>query len=322
MIGRYIEEGRKLLLERGHSIDVVRGAETGSAYRLNREYIDSIELEMRVFDAPEHPDTALSFFGQSFSTPVMAGALSGLDGIRPDGMAVLASGIREAGACMWAGIGSDEELDSIVASGAPTVKIIKPYKNPDLIFEKLAYAEKAGCLAVGMDVSFFFGSQRGDVVVSRDMMSPKTASEMRGFVEASGLPFVVKGVLSERDAAKALEIGAGAIVVSSHSSNVLDYAVPPLRMLPGIAKLVNGQIPVLIDGDIKSGTDVFKALALGADAVLVGRALLGGLEMDGAAGVTKIVNGINEELRRTMCLTGCRNLGEIDPGILWMKKDL
>ena len=316
MIGNYIEQGRQSLLKR--DIQKIRGTETGTVVSMNRRYIDSIMLEMRMIDAVPDPDTTCSFLGRKFATPVMSGALSGLDNIRPHGMAVLARGMADADACMWAGIGQETELREILATGVPTVKIIKPYKDHDKIFEKIDMAQREGCFAIGMDTSFFYGSQVGEKVIASNIVSPKSAEELKSFIEYSKLPFILKGILSERDADKALNIGASAIVVSHHSGSVMDYAVPPMMILPRIAKLVNNAIPILIDGDIKRGSDVFKALALGADAVLVGRALMAGMELDGSEGVTKVVKGITEELRRIMGQTGCTSLKDIDPSILWV----
>ena len=316
MIGSYIEKGRQQLAERG--IQAVRGAETGTVVRRNREYLDSIEIEMRVLDSTEACDTAFEFLGKRFATPVMAAALSGLNNIRPKGMAVLARGVADAEACMWAGIGQEQELRDVIAAGAPTVKIIKPYRDNGLIFQKLRQAEDAGCFAVGMDIDFFFGGQVGDELVKPSLFSPKSSAQMRKFIEATRLPFILKGVLSERDAEKALELGAAAIVISHHSGSVMDFAVPPLRILPKLASLVQKRVPILVDGGLMHGSDVFKALALGADGVLVGRALLAGLELDGAEGVTKVIGGITEELRRIMCLTGARSLREIDASVLWL----
>lgn len=316
MIGDYIEAGRQSLLAR--DIQKIRGTETGAVVRLNRAYIDSILIEMRMIDTVEHPSTEFELFGKTFATPVMSGALSGLDNIRPRGMATLAQGMKAANACVWAGIGQDHELHDIVSTGAPTIKIIKPYRDHDKIFHKLQVAEEEGCLAVGMDTSFFFGSQVGEKLIAQDLVSPKSSAELHSFMEATRLPFVFKGILSETDARKALDLGAAGIVVSSHSGSVMDYAVPPMRLLPKIAALVKGRIPVLIDGDIKRGSDVYKALALGADGVLVGRALMAGLELDGAEGVTRVVDGITDELRRIMGQTGCACLRDIEPTVLWM----
>jgi isopentenyl diphosphate isomerase/L-lactate dehydrogenase-like FMN-dependent dehydrogenase len=114
-----------------------------------------------------------------------------------------------------------------------------------------------------------------------------------------------------------LAAGASAIVVSHHGGSVIDYAVPPLMILPRIIKLVGGLIPVFVDCGIASGADAFKALALGANAVCVGRAVMGGLAADGSEGVRKVLNGINEELRTIMSLTNSANLKEIDPSLIW-----
>ena len=317
MIGNYIEAGRQRMLERG--IQKIRGTETGNVVRINREFIDSILIEMRMIDAVDQPDTSYSLFGKNFKTPVMSAALSGLDNIKPHGMATLAKGMAAAGACMWAGIGTAAELHDIVSAGAPTIKIIKPYRDEDKIFEKLEQAEKEGCLAVGMDTSFFFGSQVGEQVIARDLVCPKSAAQLRRYIEATKLPFIFKGVLSETDAKKALDLGVGGMVVSSHSGSVMDYALPPMMLLPRIAALTAGRVHLFIDGDIKRGSDVYKALALGASGALVGRGLMAGLEMDGAEGVTKVVEGITEELRRIMGQTGCAALADISPDRLWLR---
>lgn len=172
-------------------------------------------------------------------------------------------------------------------------------------------------LLLGMDTIFVFGGKREDTLIRPDLMGPKTLSEIRSFVEATKLPFILKGILSEQDAGKAMEAGAAAIVVSHHGGAILDYAVPPLKILPRIAKLINGKIPIFVDSGITRGTDVFKALALGANGVLVGRSAMAGLASGGADGVSKLITGTNEELRRVMNLTGCANVGKIDSELIW-----
>jgi 4-hydroxymandelate oxidase len=148
-------------------------------------------------------------------------------------------------------------------------------------------------------------------------MGPKSLSGIRCFVEATKLPFILKGILSEQDTGKALEAGAAAIVVSHHGGAILDYAVPPLKILPRIAKLIDGKIPIFVDSGITRGTDVFKALALGANGVLVGRSAMAGLSSGGAGGVEKLITGTNAELQRVMSLTGCANLEKINSELIW-----
>jgi len=205
----------------------------------------------------------------------------------------------------------------MIATGAKVIKIVKPYRDKDLIFEKLAEAERNGAFAVGMDIDFVFGGSIEDSLIRPELMGPKTLDDIRDFVKATGLPFILKGVLSAQDAQKSLDAGASAIVVSHHGGSVLDYAVPPLKILPHIVKVTKGKIPVFVDSGITRGSDVFKALAIGADGVLVGRSLLAGHAVSGEEGAVNILKGTTEELRRIMSLTASRDLGQIDPEVLW-----
>jgi 4-hydroxymandelate oxidase len=316
VIGKLLTEGQAKLQESRLGQFLGGGAETSNVIRINRQYIDSLTIEIRALDAVT-ASTEMNLFGKNFATPIMTGALSGIGGICPNPMVEIAKGILAAGAINWVGIGESDELKSIIETGVPTVKITKPYKNQDLIFSKLADAEKFGAFAVGMDVCSIFGGQRGDHVFGADIMEPKSLADIRSFIQVTKLPFILKGILSAKDAAKAVETGASAIVVSTHGGYVLDYAVPPLKVLPCIAKVVQGKIPIFVDSGICRGTDVFKTLALGADGVLIGRALLAGLAIDGAKGVQKVISGMNDELHRVMSLTGCKTLKEITPDMIW-----
>ncbi|MDR3265549.1 MAG: alpha-hydroxy-acid oxidizing protein, partial [Synergistaceae bacterium] len=241
----------------------------GNSQQITREYFDSLRVELRTIDAVE-ASTEMTLFGSSFATPVMVAALSRLDNTRPNGMVETARGAAAAGAVMWTGIGSEEELESLIETGAKTIKIIKPYVDKDLIFKKIEHAEKAGALAIGMDTDYFFGNKNNKGFAMEYPVSPKTLEEVKSFIRATKLPFILKGILSEQDAKKALEAGAGGIVVSHHGGSVIDYAVPPLKILPRIVKVIGGKIPIFVDCGIVRGMDAFKALAPGATAVSVG----------------------------------------------------
>ncbi|MBW7571876.1 alpha-hydroxy acid oxidase [Caproiciproducens faecalis] len=314
MIGKLLEDGNKKLAEKG--IGGKNGAETANGLRLNREYIDSLAIETRLIDAVEAA-TEMKLFGGTFSTPVMVAALGGLNGVYPNSMVEIAKGAAAANTVMWVGTGDEAELKAIIGTGAKTIKVVQPYKDTDLIYEKIHQAEKNGAFAVGMDIDYFFGGEIGDSRVMSNILGPRTLNEIKKFVQATKLPFILKGVLSVQDAQKALDIGAGAIVVSNHGGSVLDYAVPPLKALPKIAKIIDKKIPIIVDSGITRGTDVFKALALGATGVLVGRTVVAGLACEGMEGVRKILEGTNEELRRTLSLTGCQNINDIEPSLIW-----
>ncbi|MDR2782841.1 MAG: alpha-hydroxy-acid oxidizing protein [Treponema sp.] len=286
-----------------------------SSQQITRDYFDSLQVEMRTIDSVE-ASTKTTLFGADLSTPVMVAALSYLHEVRPNGMLETAKGAAAAGTIMWSGIGPEDELRELIAAGAKLIKIVKPYADKDLIFKKLEHAEKAGVLAVGMDTDFVFGRMQNKYSARGFPVSPKTLADIKSFIRATKLPFIVKGVLSERDAAKALEAGAGGIVVSHHNG-VLDYAVPPLRVLPRIKKLVGDTIPVFVDCGIQSGMDAFKALALGASGVCVGAQVIAGLSKDGKAGVQKVLEDISAELNWAMNMTGSPDIAHIDPSVIW-----
>jgi isopentenyl diphosphate isomerase/L-lactate dehydrogenase-like FMN-dependent dehydrogenase len=149
-------------------------------------------------------------------------------------------------------------------------------------------------------------------------MRPKTLEEIKSFVKATSLPFVIKGVLSEQDTYKCLSAGVRGIVVSHHHG-MMDYALPPLKILPRIAKLVNREIPIFVDCGIARGMDVFKAIALGATACSVGRAFMAPLEEKGAQGLSDTVEAITHELAWAMASTCSPDLNHIDPGVIWEK---
>ena len=137
--------------------------------------------------------------------------------------------------------------------------------------------------------------------------------DMRWLREAWSGPIVVKGVHTADDARRALDAGASAVVVSNHGGRQLDGVAPTLRVLPEVVAAVGGRVEVLLDGGIRRGSDVVKALALGARAVLVGRAYAYGLAAGGEAGVTRAIQILRADLERTLRLLGCPSVAELDP---------
>jgi len=287
----------------------------GDSSQITRDYFDSLLVEMRHIDGVM-PSTRMELYGERFSTPIMLAALSHLKETHPEGLVEAAKGIKSAGAVMWAGMGDEAELEAITATGAKTIKIIKPYADNKLIFKKIEHAQKCGCIAVGMDIDHAF-SKKGkyDVIQNLDMR-PKSLDEIREFVNAAKIPFIIKGILSEQDTHKSLDAGVRGIVVSHHHGHI-DYALPPLRVLPDIARIVRKQIPVFVDCGIERGMDAFKALALGADAVSLGRVVLPTLKAEGADGVKKLITEMTDELAGVMAATGCRDIQNIDPALIW-----
>lgn len=309
-----LREGEKLLHEKNMAITAIK-PDAGNGQRIAREYFDSLLVEFRLLDS-RPVSTAVKLFGQTFSTPVMTAALSSLDKVYPDGMVETAKGAAAAQAVMWCGIGTDDELKAIIDTGAKTVKVVKPYADEKLILHKLKLAEKLGAFAVGMDIDFYYGRKNGTAPIP---MGPKSMDDLKRYIAATKLPFVLKGVLSVEDAVKAVAAGAAGIVVSHHGGAVLDYAVPPALLLQEIRAAIGAKIAVFSDCAITSGMDVFKSLALGADAVSVGKSVMAGLAAGGADGVRQVIESFTAELERILHFTGFRTVAAIDSSVIHHK---
>ncbi len=176
-------------------------------------------------------------------------------------------------------------------------------------------AEEAGAFGVGMDIDHIFGEGGCDVCVGEEM-APQTEEMLASYVGSTKLPFIVKGVLSPEDAVKCADIGARGIIVSHHHGR-MPCAVPPMMILPEIREALAGRdMTIIVDCGIASGADVYKALALGADAAAVGRSMLPSLEKEGTEGVKQFISKVGRELRYIMSFTGFRSPSGIDSSAL------
>lgn len=286
---------------------------TSNSDKLTRDYFDSLLLESRYLDS-DIPSTKMQLFAKTFDTPIMTAALSHLGNTTPNGMQIYAQAAAQTNAVHWVGMGDDKELEEIISTGAATIKIIKPHEDNNEVFRKIEHAINAGCFAVGMDIDHSFKNDGTyDNVLGLPMKS-KSTSELKEFVQAAKIPFIVKGVQSTKDAEKCLKAGCAGIVVSHHHG-IMQYSVPPLMILPEILQAVKNEIPVFVDCGIESGYDVYKCLALGATAVSVGRHLMPLLK-NGVDVVAQRINQMTEELASVMARTGVKSLSEMDASVI------
>ena len=295
----------------------------GNSDQITRDYFDSLLLETRYMDAVL-PSVKMDLWGHTYDTPIMTAALSHLhskvvvgENCVQDGMTVYAEAARQVNTLHWVGMGSDEELEQIAATGARCIKIIKPHADNNEVLRKMEHAVKCGCVAVGMDIDHAFDGKGGYDNVFGLEMRPKTTREIASFVQAAGVPFVVKGVLSVQDAVRCAEAGCAGILVSHHHG-MIPYAVPPLMVLPEILKAVGPEIPVFVDCGIMSGVDAYKCLALGAKAVGVGRHLMP-LLRKGPDAVAGRMREMTAELAGVMSRTGVADLQHMDPSVVHYK---
>lgn len=286
---------------------------TSNSDKITRDYFDSLLLETRYLDSGI-PSTKMELFGMTFDTPIMTAALSHLGNTAKNGMKIYAEAAAKCNAVHWVGMGPDKELEDIISTGAKTIKIIKPHEDNKEVFRKIEHAVKSGCFAVGMDIDHSFNSSGGYDNVLGLPMKAKSTQELADFVQAAGIPFIVKGVLSPRDAEKCLKAGCAGLVISHHH-NMMPYSIAPLMVIQDILDAVQNEIPVFVDCGIESGMDAYKCLALGATAVSVGRHLMPLLKK-GADAVADRINEMNGELAGVMARTGVLSLDKMDKSVI------
>ena len=287
----------------------------GNSNVITRQYLDSLLIETRYMNST-NPDLTMNLYGRSFKSPIMTAALSHLDPIMFEGATkAYAEGAAKADAILWLGMADEKEVEMCAATGAPMIEIIKPYSDRKLIFEKIRHAESLGLLAVGIDIDHPFAEDGSPDNVDGYEMTALTTEELKEICSSTKLPVIAKGVLSLYDAREVMKAGVLGMVLSHHN-NRIEYAVPPLALLPAIREEAGKEVPIFVDGEIRTGMDAFKALALGATAVCIGRPLMTAIKQDGAEGVAEYLRKANGELAKAMAYTGCTDTGRMDPAVV------
>ena len=287
----------------------------------NRSYLDSIHVEMRVIDAVE-PSLKTIIFGEEFDSPIMMPAFSHLNKVLKNGkkpMLEYAKAARDLHTVNWVGMEPDEEYAEIAAEGARTVRIIKPFADHEMILDQIRFAIEHGAIAVGVDIDHVPGTNGRYDIVDGLPLGPVLLSDLKEYVKAAGnTPFIAKGVLSVQDALKCKDAGCAGIVISHHHGRI-PFGIAPLMVLPKIkAALASSGISLFVDCGIDTGYDAYKALALGADAVSVGRGILKPLLQEGAEGVRETIGKMNEQLSELMMYTCVKDTRSFDASVLYL----
>ncbi len=287
------------------------GTETEFTLKRNRQALEKIMLRLRVIHGLETVNTSVKILGQAVKTPIIVAPFANMHRIHSDAEIAIAKGAEKAGAMMFLGPVSAYTIKEIIeAADTPVVWNGEPLKDRKKLVTQIHEAERAGCSAVSLCADDFMGIKIRNRLrpLANLSLSTETISELR---KETSLPFVVKGIMTPGDALKAAAAGADAIVVSNHGGRVLDCCQASIEVLPEIVKALEGKIEVLVDGGFRRGTDVLKALALGAKGVLVGRPVCWGLAAAGSEGVAKVLQTMTNELIRTMMLTNVPDVSNV-----------
>jgi len=296
----------------------VGGKGTGNAFIINYDYLSKIKINMDVIYENRGQDTSVELFGRKFSAPVFAAPISGLSNnyngyLNEQTYAeMLVPGCIEAGCAAFTGDGAGDNffldpLKAVKAAGGVAVPTIKPWAKED-IFHKMDLAVEAGAMAIAMDID---SAGLPLLAAAGKPVNAKSAAELSEIAAYASVPFIIKGIMTVEGAKKAASSGAYGIIVSNHGGRVLDNTPATLEVLPEIKAAVGNTVKVFVDGGIRTGSDVFKSIALGADAVLIGRPYVVAACGGGAEGVALYARKITAELQEAMKMTGCATLADI-----------
>jgi 4-hydroxymandelate oxidase len=326
------------------------GASDEITLRDNRAAFDRILLKPSVLCDVSRIETTLTLLGQTLESPILLAPAAYHRLYHPEGELATVRGAVQAGAGVVISSFATfpiEEITSFEPSLRPWFQL---YVNPNREFTQslVERAEAAGCGAICLTVDTpVLGCRYRErdfklppgidcpnmAAIAKELVAAHRPTRQRIYSSVfdpalswkdiawlrslTKLPIVLKGILNPDDAARAVEAGAGGIIVSNHGGRNLDTVPPTIIALPRVAERVAGKIPVLVDGGLRRGTDVLKALALGANAVLVGRPYLYALALAGSDGVAHVIETLRAEFEMAMALAGRRSLAEIDRTVLW-----
>lgn len=299
------------------------GLGTAASFKNNFKALAQVHFNMRLIHDVVEPDTCVKLFGKELALPVFAAPIGGVSFNMNEAISEeayinsIVDGCKAKSILGCTGDGVPEFIhqagfSAIKNAGGFGIPFIKPWED-DEFYKKVELAKETGTDIIGMDID------AAGLITLRKMgrpVSPKPVDVLARMVKDVGLKFILKGVMTKEDASLAIEAGVDGIVVSNHGGRVLDHTPGVAEVLPEITEVVKGAVTVLADGGVRTGGDVLKLLALGADGVMIGRpfsvAAVGGLQ----EGVEKYIDQLHGELKQAMVLTGVGAVEDVDRGII------
>ncbi|XP_039685222.1 (S)-2-hydroxy-acid oxidase GLO1 isoform X2 [Medicago truncatula] len=303
----------------------VSGAEDQWTLQENRNAFSRILFRPRILRDVSKIDLTTTVLGFNISMPIMIAPTAMQKMAHPEGEYATARAASAAGTIMTLSSWATSSVEEVASTG-PGVRFFQLYviKDRNVVAQLVKRAESAGFKAIALTVDTpILGRREADIKNRFTMPSHlvlknfeglelgKLDKDLKWLQTITSLPILVKGVLTSEDTKLAIQAGAAGIIVSNHGARQLDYVPATIMALEEVVKAADGKIPVFLDGGVRRGTDVFKALALGASGVFIGRPVVFSLAADGEAGVRKVLQILRDEFELTMALCGCRSLKEI-----------
>jgi len=311
------------------------GAGTEATLRRNRAALDALALQPRVLRDVGRVQTGTRFLGMELASPVMLAPVGTIGLFDADGAAACARAAARAGTAAWIGVLSVPSLEEVATAAPEAPLVFQLYVRGDRnwTLELAERARAAGCRALCVTVDSPVDGWRdrdrrngfdrrarqerpnlGAAYARRELQATLTWDDVAWLAERTPLPLVLKGVTSPLDAAEAARAGAAGVVVSNHGGRQLDHQLATVEVLDAVLDAVGSDVEVAVDGGFRRGTDVAKALALGARAVLVGKLMCLALAAGGEDGLVHALDLVRDELRVTLALLGARSPAELERG--------
>jgi glycolate oxidase len=304
------------------------GAESETTMRRNRYALDAWAFRPRVLVDVSSVDAASAFLGHRLRTPVMLAPIGSLQSITPRGGVAVARAAEAFGTVNFVSSVTQPSLEeTALASGSPKLFQLYVQGGPEWVEAILQRVKHAGYAALCLTVDTAQYGHRERQMMDRWLPPSRrgvgyehraglTWDRLDEIKEIAGLPLILKGVATAEDAALAVQHGVSAIYVSNHGGRQLDHNRGTIEMLPEIVDSVDGRAEVVLDGGIVRGSDVLKALALGARAVAIGKLQGWALAAAGEAGLVRALEILESEIRTTMALLGITRLDQLTPAVL------
>ena len=304
------------------------GVGSGMSFQHNYQALQKVRLNLRtlidVSAGDRRPDTSTTIFGQKLSFPALAAPIGRVAAEYGKGIEVVKYLDAVVGGCVDAGtagaVGDSAAVpievmqarcDMVVRYNGKCIYGIRPVPNKTILSRlPMIEASKAFMMTIDIDAGGRFGTPEFNSV------EPKSVAELKELVRAAKVPLVIKGIMTPDEALKAAETGAAGIVVSNHGGRVLDHTPGTADVLPAIADKVKGKMTIFVDGCVRHGVDVIKYMALGADAVLVGRHLVRAARGGGRDGVALFMRTMRDEMEMGMVMTGISSVSQISRKLL------
>lgn len=323
---------------------VAGGAADELTLRWNREKYRDIRLQERVLRDVSNLDCSTTLFGRRHSMPILLAPAANHRLVHPEGELATARGAGMASATMVLSSGANTSVEDVMRVATHPVWFqLYVAKDRGLAKALIQRVEAAGVQAIEVTVDspldgprnrqnrtpivyppgvthpHYVGITEPPTVVTLDEVRAQTLlwRDIEWIRSLTKLPLLLKGIMNAADAELAVSAGADGVVVSNHGGRCLDTQPATIEALPRVVQKINGRVPVLVDGGIRRGTDVVKALALGAAAVQIGRPYVYGLAVGGAEGVAHTAKVLRQELLLTMAVLGCRTIADIDRSVIW-----